>query len=109
MTKQRELIENLLLNDLINSNILFEELLKEKLKIKLLEKKVTVNQKRPTTISVKTAKDILKTAGYIPREGGKHQTVWKHSDPSKPDFALPFHSGDLSPAISRKVWALQDL
>ena len=66
-----------------------------------------MSQKRPTTISLQETKNILKNAGYESRVGGKHPTVWNHPDPNRPRFVLSHHSGDLSPAISRKIWSLK--
>lgn len=65
-------------------------------------------EKHPHTIKVSDAFKILKQAGYkMIRSGGKHQTYWRHeTDTNKPDFALPDHSRDVSPGLTRQLYKL---
>ena len=59
--------------------------------------------KKPTTISNRTAKEILNKAGYShDKKRGIHD-IWKHM--SGKSYALPRHK-ELSPAISREVLAI---
>ena len=60
--------------------------------------------KRPTTISNREAKEILNKAGYsYDKKRGIHD-IWKHSESGK-IYPLPRHK-ELSPAISREVLAI---
>lgn len=161
MDKIKQLVNNLYSNNLIDSKVLFEDIIKEKIYNKLndyeldesmfkfrrnklkseLKRSVKRNlvnpkddfvndalvrfikkkanpiylaredmneDKHPHTVSISDAHKILKRAGYkIVRSGGKHQSYWRHeTDPSKPDVALPDHSHDLSPGITRKLFKL---
>lgn len=64
--------------------------------------------KNPTRVKLPVAEKILKRAGYSLNRSGKHN-IWKHSDSTKPHFALPGHpSKEISPAITRQIFALAE-
>jgi predicted RNA binding protein YcfA (HicA-like mRNA interferase family) len=64
--------------------------------------------KNPSRIKLPDAEKILKRAGYSIARTGNHN-VWKHPDPSKPNFSLPSHqSREISPGITRNLFALSE-
>jgi predicted RNA binding protein YcfA (HicA-like mRNA interferase family) len=65
---------------------------------------VSEDDKRPTVISNREARDLLHKAGYVhDKKRGIHD-IWKHAKTGK-IYPLPRHK-ELSPAISKQVWDL---
>lgn len=111
-----------LINILFNGNYsiandLIEDILKNKVNIKLAERKIELSRdilsnnieedKNPSRINNLEAQKLLKRAGYISVRSGKHQSIWKHpTDSTKEMFPLPHHSRELSPGLTRKIYSL---
>ncbi len=113
MNKIKHLVDLIFNGELHSTKNVLEDILSEKVKLKLEEKKKEIAQgfieedKNPKRIKHAQAEQILRNSGYVKIRSGEHQSIWRHSsDKSKKDFPLPHHTRELSPGVTRGIFSL---
>lgn len=113
MDKIQELIQSLNENNIEKCNSTLDEIIKEKLSLKLQEKKIEIASSilkndikegvRPATMKFSDAHDHLSSIGYeLARQSGSSHKVYKRK--GSKDIILSPHGKDVSPASTRDVY-----
>jgi predicted RNA binding protein YcfA (HicA-like mRNA interferase family) len=107
--KIKNLINCLVENDIDRANIILEDIIKEKICLKLQEKRIDISSSmltsnRPTIMKFSQAHNILTGIGYrFARQNKTSHKVYKK--PGHEDIVLSPHGKDVSPFSTRDVYS----